>query len=217
MNLANTASLAFARRGETLLRERRLNEAVQVLSEGVRRHPSYLTGFLILGRAYKETGLLTEATVELDNVLRLDARCPAALNLLAEIAQESGDHGQEAMHLGQLSVQEPWDEGYQSAYRRSRALSAPIPKSPAMERAEEKTKIVAATPAAWLEEEFGDEEDDSESVPNVATITLAEIYFQQGLKEQALQIYRQILDYQPDNQPVQKRIGEIEASITLGQ
>ncbi len=47
---------------------------------------------------------------------------------------------------------------------------------------------------------------------NVATVTLAEIYFQQGLREQALQIYRQLLEREPENDAVRKRIEEIEAT-----
>lgn len=71
-----------------------------------------------------------------------------------------------------------------------------------------------------------DEEEgypDDEEMPaqgaagaNVATVTLAEIYFQQGLREQALQIYRQLLEREPENETVRKRIGEIEAAKPEG-
>ncbi len=74
------------------------------------------------------------------------------------------------------------------------------------------------TPASTGEieaEEEPLEEEDGEAIPtNVATVTLAEIYFQQGLKEQALQIYRQLLDREPENEAAKKRIAEIEASKT---
>ena len=46
---------------------------------------------------------------------------------------------------------------------------------------------------------------------NVSTVTLAEIYFQQGLKEQALQIYREPKEREPENQEINRRIEEIEA------
>ncbi|MDB5049974.1 MAG: hypothetical protein JWO30_3045 [Fibrobacteres bacterium] len=70
--------------------------------------------------------------------------------------------------------------------------------------------------APMLDEEDGYPEE--EEMPsgtgagaNVATVTLAEIYFQQGLREQALQIYRQLLEREPENESVRKRIEEIEA------
>ncbi|HLP41406.1 MAG TPA: tetratricopeptide repeat protein, partial [Fibrobacteria bacterium] len=65
------------------------------------------------------------------------------------------------------------------------------------------------------EESFPEEEENtlqSAAGANVATVTLAEIYFQQGLREQALQIYRQLLEREPGNDSVRKRIQEIEAS-----
>ena len=65
------------------------------------------------------------------------------------------------------------------------------------------------------EDDFPEDEEmppQSGAVPNVATVTLAEIYFQQGLREQALQIYRQLLDREPGNETVRNRITEIESS-----
>ena len=58
-----------------------------------------------------------------------------------------------------------------------------------------------------------DEIEEDGAVPNIATVTLAEIYFQQGLKEQAAQIYRRLLERQPDNETVKKRLEEIEFSV----
>jgi len=49
---------------------------------------------------------------------------------------------------------------------------------------------------------------------NVATVTLAEIYYNQGLKEQALEIYRQLLDREKDNKEIINRIEEIKNSQT---
>lgn len=71
------------------------------------------------------------------------------------------------------------------------------------------------------EEDAYPEEEESvsqtEGGANVATVTLAEIYFQQGLREQALQIYRQLLELEPGNDSVRNRINEIEASRPDGE
>jgi cytochrome c-type biogenesis protein CcmH/NrfG len=66
------------------------------------------------------------------------------------------------------------------------------------------------------EEPLDDEEAFEPGTTSIATVTLAEIYFTQGLKEQALQIYRQLLDREPDNESAKKRIQEIEASKADG-
>lgn len=76
--------------------------------------------------------------------------------------------------------------------------------------------------APMMDEEDGYPEEEemppqNGAAANVATVTLAEIYFQQGLKEQALQIYRQLLEREPGNDSVSKRITEIEASKSEGE
>jgi tetratricopeptide (TPR) repeat protein len=75
--------------------------------------------------------------------------------------------------------------------------------------------------APMMDEEDGYPEEEEMSPQtgagaNVATVTLAEIYFQQGLREQALQIYRQLLEREPENDSVRKRIEEIEATKPEG-
>jgi pilus assembly protein FimV len=73
------------------------------------------------------------------------------------------------------------------------------------------------------EDIFADEEQDAEMEPenstasaipdHVLTPTLADIYFQQGQPQLALQIYRRLLDADPDNERIAKRIREIEAGM----
>jgi hypothetical protein len=75
--------------------------------------------------------------------------------------------------------------------------------------------IPELAPLSDEEDAYPDEDDlaaQSGAGANVATVTLAEIYFQQGLREQALQIYRQLLEREPENDSVRKRIEEIEAT-----
>jgi tetratricopeptide (TPR) repeat protein len=78
--------------------------------------------------------------------------------------------------------------------------------------------LATATSLSPLQDEEEGALEEEENTPqsaagaNVATVTLAEIYFQQGLREQALQIYRQLLEREPGNDSVRKRIQEIEAT-----
>ena len=60
--------------------------------------------------------------------------------------------------------------------------------------------------------------EDAEKPPvhteplNVATVTLAEIYFKQDLKEQAIAIYKQLLEREPDNKEIAERLEFIKSS-----
>jgi tetratricopeptide (TPR) repeat protein len=164
--------LGFARLGEALLREKKTDEALQVLTQGVKRHPGYLTGFLLLGRACRTMGLLSEAKAGFESALRLDDRCPAARVALTALGEES-----------------------------SSGMATPA-------RIEVQSSAVITVEIDEYDE--FQEDEGVESPPDIATVTLAEIYLQQGLKEQALQIYRQLLERQPDNEAVKKRLREIE-------
>ncbi len=218
-------SLAFARRADALLREERAADALRVLTEGLKHHPDFITGFLVMARVYQEMGRLSEAKTVLENALSLDNRCPAAHNLLAMIAEAEHNPGERSRHLAILTTQEPWDEEFQTASRR---IVIPVETPVQEEKSSPRVRVdhlADALPkmSPKAEPSFAskiadedleqDEIEEDGAVPNIATVTLAEIYFQQGLKEQAAQIYRRLLERQPDNETVKKRLEEIEFSV----
>ena len=179
-------TLSYAREGELLHLQGNTEESLRVLTAGAHSFPEDVTGRLVLARVCRESGREHQARDWLESVLRADGECPAARLQLAEILG-----GVEAeFHFGQLRAQEPWDEGY-------------VP-------------FAAASPAYdfEVEEDDAEAEIDVDSLPHVATATLAEIYLQQGLKEQAAQIFRQLLELNPGDASAKKRLEEIESSTS---
>jgi hypothetical protein len=91
------------------------------------------------------------------------------------------------------------------------------PDAASTESVETATATSEPSPAQWdppvHEDEDLPEDEDPANLPHIATVTLAEIYFQQGLKEQAAQIYRQLLERQPGDPSTKRRLEEIETSI----
>jgi pilus assembly protein FimV len=72
----------------------------------------------------------------------------------------------------------------------------------------------AKSPEKPRDEEPDTEQTQAYSIPDhVLTPTLADIYFQQGQPQLALQIYRRLLAADPDNERMAQRIAEIERSI----
>ena len=53
-------------------------------------------------------------------------------------------------------------------------------------------------------------EDEDEADRQIATVTLAEIYTIQGLTQRAIDIYRQILDHDPDNEEIRGKLADLE-------
>jgi len=177
----------FAREGETLLRQGRTEEALRFLAEGVSRFPRDVAGRLVLARAHRDAGRAGEAREGFESVLRDDPECPSARIGLAALSESM----ERERHLSRARVHEPWDDG----------AGWIAPPAPAVFEDE-------------FEEDAAEAEIDVDSLPHVATVTLAEIYLQQGLKEQAAQIYRQLLERQPGDVSVRKRLEEIEISTS---
>ena len=58
---------------------------------------------------------------------------------------------------------------------------------------------------------FGDASDDAlVEDPTTSTRTLAEIYFEQGVYDEAVKIYRDLLRKTPDDESLKRRLSEIE-------
>jgi tetratricopeptide (TPR) repeat protein len=88
------ASIAFAALAEEYRREGRLEEAIATCSTGLRRHPSYLSAHVTLGRACVALGRIDEGRAEFEHVLRLAPENLAAIRGLAEI-HTSGERAAE--------------------------------------------------------------------------------------------------------------------------
>lgn len=84
------ASIAFAQLAEELRRSGALQDAVDVCREGLRRHPSYISAHVTLGRSLLQLGQLDEARAELEQVQRDAPDNLAALRALADIRQRQG-------------------------------------------------------------------------------------------------------------------------------
>ena len=88
---SDPASIAFAALAEEYRRAGRFDEAIATCAAGLKRHPSYLSAHVTLGRALIEVGQYDEAREELGFVLRAAPEHLAAIRGLAEIHHRLGD------------------------------------------------------------------------------------------------------------------------------
>ena len=94
---ADPASIAFAALAEEYRRVGRFEEAIETCSAGLKRHPSYLSAHVTLGRALIEVGRFSEAEQELQLVLRAAPENLAAIRGLADIHNRRGE-GHDEVH-----------------------------------------------------------------------------------------------------------------------
>ena len=79
------ASIAFAALAEEYRRAGLFEEAIATCSGGLKRHPSYLSAHVTLGRALLQTGRVADAREALEFVLRAAPENLSAIEALAEI------------------------------------------------------------------------------------------------------------------------------------
>jgi tetratricopeptide (TPR) repeat protein len=101
---ADPASIAFAALAEEYRRVGRFEEAIETCTAGLKRHPSYLSAHVTLGRALIEVGRFSEAEQELQLVLRAAPENLAAIRGLADIHNRRNE-GQEGVQGSGFRVQ----------------------------------------------------------------------------------------------------------------
>jgi len=98
------ASIAFAALAEAYRRAGRFEDAIATCVTGLKRHPSYLSARVTLGRALMDAGRHEEARVELELVRRAAPENLAAIRGLAEIHRLQD----EAVHHQATAAPSPW-------------------------------------------------------------------------------------------------------------
>jgi hypothetical protein len=85
----------------------------------------------------------------------------------------------------------------------------PPPPAPAPEPP---TSVSEPEPLAAEETVFEEDTRPEEATtPPLASSTLAELYYRQGLADRAMDVYRQVLAEEPGNDKVRERLAQIEA------
>lgn len=234
----NPEGLVFARLADAYRRCGRLERSLELLREGLERHPDYTTGHLIEGRTLREADRPDEAAESFRRVLGLDAGNLVALRSLAELAAERGDMAEADRWADRLEQADPFtsfDPAEVAARARASedeesVQSAGEAESPGPGAAEGEREDVGADGPTDLPGEEGlaseiaamaddqwwssSEEDraatgDAADGSDVATETMAHLYAQQGLYEEAADVYRRLVERRPDDEKLRDRLEEM--------
>lgn len=97
----NPDSLTFAHVADVLLKSGRLEEATRICEEGIRRHPYYVTGHMVLGKCYLQKSQFDQAEKEFKRVLLFDPKHLAANKYFGDLMRQMG-----------------WDNTCETSYRK---------------------------------------------------------------------------------------------------
>ena len=85
------ASVSFAALAEEYRRAGRFDEAIATCRAGLERHPEYISARVTLGRTLMDTGALSEARAEFEQVVKAAPENLAAIRGLAEIHKRTSE------------------------------------------------------------------------------------------------------------------------------
>lgn len=103
-------SILFARLADAYLRMNHLDEAIQLCESGIKKHPYYVTGHLVLGKSYLAKKMFDQAEKEFKRVLLFDPKHLAAHKLYGDLMQEIGWENTCEMSYKKILQIDPLDE-----------------------------------------------------------------------------------------------------------
>lgn len=132
----NPQGLTFAPLAEAYRKMRNIPRALEILGEGLGRHPDYIPASIVLGRCQLDLGDDAQAELAFSRVLELDDENVIALKALAEIAERQGrldEAGRRLLSL--LAIDRSNDEArIQLARVEELRASGGAPRTPESER-----------------------------------------------------------------------------------
>jgi len=195
-------STAFVPLAEAYRQIGLLDDALAAARMGTTTLPHFSPGFATLGRILGQMGRVDEAMSAYARALSIDRQSQSALIGLARLHLIRGERDMARRILLQAAEFHPQDEMIENMLV---ALDLPRPwrDEPPGSLAEQ--PVVASAVA----EEPAAEAAVGEPIP---TATLAEIYAKQGLVEQAVHVYEEILRLEPDNALAARRLTELRGA-----
>lgn len=171
-----------------------LDQALEVLQEGLVAHPDSSSGHVVAGWLYRDRGEDDSAIGAFERVLELDAENGVALRSLAELVE---DASRGLAYIERLVELEPDDPEVIAVLESLQAE-------------------VSARDEVTLEEPVVEAEAPAEDDPEIYTETLAELYAKQGAVGKALQVYGRLLQDDPGNGMFLRRVAELTTGVDTG-
>ena len=192
-----------------------LDEAIAVLKEGLQKYPNYLGARVSLGKVYLEKGMIDEAIKEFEHVVQLSPDNLFAHRKLASLYKELGRIDEAIKAYQMLLVFSPKDkeiaellsnlmtEKTESFVQKEDATGLVNQTAVSNTGAEEIEKIDFTS--TW-EIESGNGDKQGKEGEDLVTETMGDLYISQGDIGKGAQIYRRILEREPDNESVREKL-----------
>lgn len=219
---------AFARLADGYRKAGALERALEVVEEGLLRHPEYLSAHIVRARTLRQLGREEGSVAAFHRVLDLDPDNLVALRAVAEMAERRGDLERARRWYARLAEVDPLDEEVRMAMERLGAedegtdtedeRAGPQDEGAGAEDEGAGAEVEAAgtQEAPQAAEEVrttGKVEQVEEAEPSLDTLTMAELYMRQGLFEEAERVYARLLRFRPGDERIRAKLHEVRVRI----
>ncbi|MFZ3064008.1 MAG: tetratricopeptide repeat protein [Nitrospirota bacterium] len=138
------SSKLFVPLAEEYIKGGMFEEAITVLKDGLKHHPSYISARVALGKAYHKKGLIKESLDEFKKVVAVNPDNLLAHKRLVEIHKVLGNIEDAIKSCDTILLLNPKDEEIKGILKQLDGIR-PVPKpSAALEKKEEKVSVAAA-------------------------------------------------------------------------
>lgn len=183
-------------------------EAVEVAQRGSEMVPTFVPGFVALGRALAENGDPVAASGAYQRALALDPVNLAALTGLASSCLGCGQSEEALALLTRAQLIDPHDEVVKQLFpvvKKLAAISSPAVSSSPQDSVKPLPPPPPSEEIEIVREEEVDRATAAVPLPPIATATLADIYIKQGFVEKALKVFSDLLSDDPENTEIRQR------------
>jgi tetratricopeptide (TPR) repeat protein len=189
-----------------LKKEGHLKRVIEESLKALNTYPNDIHIRRLLAQTYFEAGLLSQAEAELDKVSALIGDLTDTYRLQAQIYMKQKRKEEAARSLELYLAHRPDDQEALDFL----ATLTPQGEAPT----HEPQPLIEEIPAEAEEPGIvGDASASEERPPEIATPTLAEIYFQQGQIDEAINTYKIIVAQDPEDESSKKRLEELKTMI----
>ncbi|MCF6238257.1 MAG: tetratricopeptide repeat protein [Candidatus Marinimicrobia bacterium] len=191
-------STAFVPLAEAYRQIGLLDDALEASRLGTRMLPHFSPGFSTMGRILGQMGRIDEAMSAYAKALSIDRQSQSALVGLARLHLIRSERDQARKILIQAKEFHPGDEKISDTLN---ALDLPRPWAQIQQ-------------ASYTQATVSIDEITSDEIGEpIPTATLAEIYVRQGLTNEAVKVYQDILKLNPDNDDARQRVMQLREPL----
>lgn len=209
-------SRLFVPLAEEYIKAGMMEEATQVLIDGLKKHPEFFGARVALGRVYFEQCKFREAKVEFEQVLKASPDNLVALKKLSMIYRRDGEREKAKKCCDMLLIANPKDAETKklleelTAADTSEAISMKVADPPfEVERSAHDSSPVPSAPEPppapmAPPDPMAPARAEDDAPEELVSPTLAQLYLRQGHYAQAVRVYDELLRREPQNETYQQ-------------